>query len=510
MVVSATAGGLPFQNQRKSCDTDGDNASKNGDFTAAACIPDDDEEEVFFDHETIKAVPSIEIPHESLGYPFPKVGLIFMDSFSPYHGEFLVEKAKRVYNAGIVQVLSGYMTEGIYRDNDIEDHMSSRIPNIGKENAWASDIPFEILNIYCESDAGLPSAERLGVALGLARSDGVNPARRNKFLMNMAASSAGLATVSQKMCSTLEDALSFASGLGVGNDENSKRCIVKPARGVASDSVLLCDNLSDVKESFNQILGMPVYGSPYKSHQKVLVQEHAIGVEYAVDIVSKDGEHKVAALWKYDKRPVNGAPFVYHATMLADANTEEGKVACQYAMAALDAVGYTWGLSHVEVMIDSKLSAKLIEINCRQHNTDFAPMTTACIGYNALDMLLSAYFYEIPDSELPFETADERLNWDAIPVFPKPAAFGAIVHLVCHAEGVVTEINGIDEIIELESTQILQLYPGFSPGNYVEKTIDIRTDSGFVHLINSEESEFTRDYERILQIMPDMFTVEEN
>ena len=48
----------------------------------------------------------------------------------------------------------------------------------------------------------------------------------------------------------------------------------------------------------------------------VLVQEWIEGVEYAVDTVSRDGEHKVTAMWKYDKRPVNGGPFVYFCTEL--------------------------------------------------------------------------------------------------------------------------------------------------------------------------------------------------
>ena len=33
-----------------------------------------------------------------------------------------------------------------------------------------------------------------------------------------------------------------------------------------------------------------------------LIQEFAKGTEYAVDIVPKNGEHKVASLWRYDKR----------------------------------------------------------------------------------------------------------------------------------------------------------------------------------------------------------------
>lgn len=33
----------------------------------------------------------------------------------------------------------------------------------------------------------------------------------------------------------------------------------------------------------------------------MLVQEFMVGVEYVVNCVSRDGEHKVVSLWRYDK-----------------------------------------------------------------------------------------------------------------------------------------------------------------------------------------------------------------
>jgi len=329
-------------------------------------------------------------------------------------------------------------------------------------------------------------------------------------LMNAAARKYGLLTVQQSMCATLEEALEFAAELGItdeiGVNGDGKRCVLKPVRGVASDSVFLCQSLSEVKDAYEQIRGKAVYGSPTEKHEQVLVQEFAIGTEYAVDIVSKAGEHKVAALWKYDKRPVNGAPFVYHGTMLADASTEEGKAACEYAMSALDAVDVKWGLSHVEVMVDLDGGSRLIEVNCRQHNTDFAPMTSACIGYNALDMLLAAYLGDIED--LPVETAEQRLDWSLLPRVPVPRAYGSVIHLVCHAEGKVVDIKGIEELENLESVRAMDIYPSFFVGNEVRKTIDIRSDAGWVHVVHDDEERFSADYDKVVSLMKDMFVVD--
>ena len=38
------------------------------------------------------------------------------------------------------------------------------------------------------------------------------------------------------------------------------------------------------------------------------------------------GEHKLAAIWKYDKRSVNNANFVYFGVCLEAADTPEAKV----------------------------------------------------------------------------------------------------------------------------------------------------------------------------------------
>ena len=62
---------------------------------------------------------------------------------------------------------------------------------------------------------------------------------------------------------------------------------------------------------------------------------------------------------------------------------------CNYVFNALEALGVRWGLSHCEVIAETspqtgEIRIRLIEINCRQHNTDFMPLTNACVGYNAL------------------------------------------------------------------------------------------------------------------------------
>lgn len=608
-------------------------------------------------------------------------GLVLVDAFSPFHGQYLSKMAREAYGAGVVSVLSAYVTGYLYQERGMTEHLSMRLPkDYAEVEKWVNALPFELVGIICESDSGLDDAERFGEALGLYpdRHDGYNAGRRDKFLMNEACRRHGLRVVEQRLCEDEEEALEFAAEMGIcdgvngdvmvgrgdGNDEalleelaervveksgdaaaeglvraadgdaergdagdgetapdeeaaaevatmedlhddldvteelcrhdegdedeatrsgdvevngdangaaaaateqnqgqvdepppqdddddedeyhsnpgklglaappSSKNyVVVKPTRGVASDSVHLCPSLDSVSKAFHSIHGTSVFGATKgETHSAVLVQQFARGTEYAVDIVSRAGHHKVAALWRYDKRPANGAPFVYHATELVDADTDVGRMVCRYAMESLDALDVHWGMSHTEVIVDDsssdddddddnnddgdggtgELTCRLVEVNCRQHNTDFAPLTTACIGYNALDMLLAAYLGDA--DEYPPETEHKRLPWDDLPDLPVTRSYGAIVHLVSHAGGTLRGVNAeaLGEVESMKGVVAMEVYPQCSAvGGTIRKTIDIRTDAGWCHLMGDDGDDFKRQYDRIVELMPRLFDVEE-
>jgi hypothetical protein len=513
--------------------------------------------------------PNIEYPmdHNSISKEY---GMIFMDQFCPYHSVYLARRAREVYGISTISCLStyvaGYLKKEATHDNDLlESVEQSMVPHLDKIDYWRNKLPsgYKIVNIYCESDSGLDECELLTEALNPMYHNGYNPARRDKYQMNEAVKNYGLRTVRQAMCHTKEEALAFAQNeLGVvsqsdleviddaketdekeqsiikkkGQNYDGKQsnescinngklgratnipqthrssqayCVVKPKRGVASDDVFLCHSLEEVEHAFDKIYNTFVFGSINgESNDAVLVQEFAAGTEYALDIVSKNGEHKVAALWRYDKRPANGSSFVYFATEIVDATSDVGKQVCEYAMKALDALGVRHGLTHTEIIVNEEHGPRLVEVNCRQHNTNFAPLTMASIGYNAFDMLLAAYLGDL--SNLPPETAHMRMEWEGIPSLPMTHAFSAVVHLVSFVEGTLIGIREdiLDEIQNLPSVQYVEIYDHFVVGRRIEKTYDIRSDCGWVHLINDNEDQFQRDYNRIVDLMPDIFQVE--
>lgn len=88
-----------------------------------------------------------------------------------------------------------------------------------------------------------------------------------------------------------------------------------------TDDVFLCCTREEAATAFTRINGKR--NGLGLVNDGALVQEFLAGKEYVIDKVSRDGEHKLVAIWEYDKRPVNGANFVYFGMRLQDPSLEK-------------------------------------------------------------------------------------------------------------------------------------------------------------------------------------------
>jgi biotin carboxylase len=234
-------------------------------------------------------------------------------------------------------------------------------PPDGSEMNWATDRGIDVENenicVIAESDAGVPTAERIASSLNL-RGNGISPQLRNKFLSNERVKSFGMKAVKQVLAHDWKEAGSFLEDeLWFDIDSANRFCVVKPYRGVASDGVFLCRGFEEARKAFKALHKKPQFGGGI--NEAVLVQEYVSGQEYAVDTVAMDGDIKVVALWRYKKLPANGAPFVYQCTELCSMITDEGRLVCEYCIGALKAQGLKWGPTHTEVS-DAQLLAIIV------------------------------------------------------------------------------------------------------------------------------------------------------
>jgi len=461
-------------------------------------------------HSSIKPEndPRFVLPYSD---QIPAVGVLFVDPFSDFHSGYMIDVTVHFYQAGVVRVISPYQAKGLNQTNEEEDCFQYTAPlNSPDLKIWLEKIPFPITAVICESDSGLDYAERLADAIEKVQQqqqksktlkhNGYNSARRDKFLMNQLCKERGVETVKQITCESVKDALAeAASTFGCTRDiKSSIPVIIKPKRSVASDKVVLCQTLDDIPKATQTILDSYVFGEWDVRHGAVLMQEYVTGSEYAIDMVSKDGVHKAAAVWLYEKTCTSDEgtqPFAYlSGRLVQDENCEK---ILEYVRSCLDALNIAWGMTHTEIKLEENGKIRLIEVNVRQQNDHFGPICDACIGYNAMSMCLSAYLDD-----------DEDSLFESVPIQPALEKDGMIVNLACFVEGKIQKISHLKEIDQLESVVAIELFPGFGIGDIVTKTKDIRSDCGWVHLINNDKDCIERDYQQICKCMKTMFQVE--
>uniref|UniRef100_A0A7R9VNH8 ATP-grasp domain-containing protein n=1 Tax=Pseudictyota dubia TaxID=2749911 RepID=A0A7R9VNH8_9STRA len=247
---------------------------------------------------------------------------------------------------------------------------------------------------------------------------------------------------------------------------------MKPVDSAGSDGVKLCHSFAEAKEHFHHLKRTTMVNGGECT--TVLCQEYLRGKEYVVDHVSRDGVHKSVMTWLYDKKPANGASFVYFGVVPVDSESPEAKAMIPYIRAVLDVLGVRNGPSHGEIIMTED-GPCLVEMNCRAHGGDgnWQSLCSAlCGGYNQVDATVDCYL--------------NKENFNRLPDKP-PSPFkasGQEVDLVSFSEGTVKATPGFDLIRKLRSFVLLESH--VKPGSKVSKTVDLVTDIGNIILMHPD------------------------
>ena len=147
--------------------------------------------------------------------------LILVDPFTSYLSGHCKEYCNE-NDIRVVELVSSY-SNGALESKGMALPENFVAPKDGEEVAWAESEDINLGNccVVAESDAGVPTAERIASSLNL-RGNGISPHLRNKYLTNERAKDNGLEVVKQSLAKNWEEAEEFLDDLWSGESSTSK------------------------------------------------------------------------------------------------------------------------------------------------------------------------------------------------------------------------------------------------------------------------------------------------
>ncbi|MBX9721804.1 MAG: ATP-grasp domain-containing protein, partial [Candidatus Obscuribacterales bacterium] len=161
---------------------------------------------------------------------------------------------------------------------------------------------YDPLVVLPGTEEGITLAESLTLELTpqFANDPEKSQNRLHKALMQKALHEAGVPALKTLNTSSEAEVESWIKNNGLIDTP----LIIKPPISAGSDKVFHIPAGGDWKESFNRVLTEPSQITG-KANETVVVQEQAIGTEFAVGTVSANGKHYLAHLIKYNKTTYN-------------------------------------------------------------------------------------------------------------------------------------------------------------------------------------------------------------
>lgn len=332
---------------------------------------------------------------------------------------------------------------------------------------------YDPLAIIPGTEEGVPLAENLAFALTpqLANDPKKSLNRLHKGLMQKALQEAGVPALKTLHTSSENEAEIWIKTNGLIDSP----LIIKPPISAGSDKVFHIPAKGDWSVAFNRVLSEPskITG---KINETVIVQEQAMGTEFAVGTVSANGKHYLAHLIKYNKISFNDRKTVYDYVEFVPYSEEIYGELFAYTQKALDALGVRWGAAHNEIIL-TKNGPHLIETGARMCGGPVVGFAREATGSSQADKLVEIY----ADGDVSI--AEYMFKKTVVPVFLKSLAQGKIVNIDVFAD-----------VSKLPT--FLNKHIWFKNGDLVPQTVDYLTSIGIVALAGERKSVLL-DYERI-------------
>ncbi|HFE8371381.1 TPA: ATP-grasp domain-containing protein [Legionella pneumophila] len=332
---------------------------------------------------------------------------------------------------------------------------------------------YDPIAIIPGTEEGVPLAEALAITLTpqFANDPEKSQNRLHKALMQKALQEAGVPALKTLNTASESEVEAWIRTNGLIDSP----LIIKPPVSAGSDKVFHIPARGDWKKEFNRVLSEPskITG---KNNETVVVQEQAIGTEFAVGTVSANGKHYLAHLIQYNKTSFNDRKTVYDYVEFVPYSEEIYGELFEYTQKALDALGVRWGAAHNEIML-TKDGPRLIETGARMCGGPVVGFAREATGSSQADKLVEIYV------DGGVSTEEYVFKKTVVPVFLKSPA-----------KGKISNVEAFAELSKLPT--FLNEHIWFKNGDLVPQTVDYLTSIGIIGLAGDRKS-ILLDYEKI-------------
>jgi hypothetical protein len=357
-------------------------------------------------------------------------------------------------------------------DNYREVHVLSELDELAAKLAVHSP-----LAVVPGTETGVETAEALSELVTPGRSNvlALSSARRDKWQMAVALRSADVPHLRQLSSDSETEVAAWLQREGL----DGSPIVLKPQASGGTDDVLVSMPGDDWRAKFRRILGS--VNKLNIRNDKVLVQELAVGIEYEVDTYSIDGQHGLAAVWRYAKERRGDRLGIYLSNTFVSPEDPVVSQLFEYVCRVLDATGVRNGPAHVEVMITEE-GPRLIEIGARLAGAEQQELS----------------FLGARESQIT-RMVRHRVDGDTSVGLYERHQYVKSVYLSSPAAGVLRGASRLDELATLMPSFQRDVIP-YREGSAVPRTDDLWTSLGYVVLATEDLEQLERDEALVREI----------
>lgn len=323
------------------------------------------------------------------------------------------------------------------------------------------------------TEEGIPLAERLTALLTPQFSNDLGKSRHraHKAFMQAALEEAGIPALKTLHTASESEAEAWLAQSGL----RQAPIVVKPPASSGSEKVFHIAANGDWRKAFRGILDEPSVVSG-KCSETVVLQELAVGTEFAVGTVSAHGKHYLTHLMRYHKTSAGERRTVFDHVEFVPYREETLGALWAYTQRVLDGLGIRWGAAHTEIMLTAQ-GPRLIESSPRMIGGPVTGFARAATGSSQCDRLVEIF----ADGDV--QTKEYVFRKTVVPVFLK-----------ARTEGTVANLEALEGVTRL--TTLLSQHLFVKNGDRVPQTVDYLTSIGIIGLSGDRDAIF-QDYERI-------------